>query len=155
MIRQTLSCVSLPEYLFSFTSFPTGDGGRACLVVWVECYDGQDIDLTAHIWTSSAIMMALTRLASHRHGSNGPVLNNVQLGQRDTCYENNTAENLSHATKSCSRGVNRGQSASNIDPLQIRVCECEHLTVMVSEPQFWLRLSAPFSGERSLLFVSK
>jgi hypothetical protein len=61
MIRQTLSCVSLPEYLFSFTSFPTGDGGfgRACLAVWVECYDGQDIDLTAHIWTS-AIMMALT-----------------------------------------------------------------------------------------------
>lgn len=63
MIRQTLSCVSLPEYLFSFTSFPTGDGGfgRACLAVRVECYDGQDIDLTAHIWTS-AIMMVLDLL---------------------------------------------------------------------------------------------
>jgi len=69
--------------------------------------------------------------------------------------ENNTAENLSNATKSCSRRVNRRRSASNTDPLQIRVCECEQLTVMVSEPQFWLRLSAPLIGEQSLLFVSK
>ena len=61
MIRQTLSCVSWPEYLFNFTSCPTGSGdgafGRACLAVWVECYNEQGIDLTAHIWTSG---MAVT-----------------------------------------------------------------------------------------------
>jgi hypothetical protein len=61
MVRHTLSWVSWPEYLFSFTSFPTGDGGfgRACLAVWVECYDEQDIDLTAHIWTSAMAALDL------------------------------------------------------------------------------------------------
>ncbi len=55
MICQTLSWVSRLEYLFSFTSSPAGDGsfGKACLAVWVECYDKQDIELTAHIWTSA------------------------------------------------------------------------------------------------------
>jgi hypothetical protein len=96
----------------------------------------------------------MAALARHWHGSNGPVLNDVQLGATRITM-NNTAEILSNATKSCSRRVNRRQSASNIDLLQIRICECEQLTVMVSEPQFWLRLSAPFSGEQSLLFVSK
>ena len=59
MIRQTLSCVSRPEYLFSFTSFPIGDGGfgRVCLAVGIGCYDEQNIDLTAHIWTSAMAVL--------------------------------------------------------------------------------------------------
>lgn len=44
------------------------------------------------------------------------------------------------------RGFNKG-------PLETRVCN--QLTVMVLEPQFRLWLSAPVSGEQSLLFVSK
>ena len=47
-------------------------------------------------------------------------------------------------------GIFRG---FNIGPLETGVCD--HLTVMVLEPQIWLWLSAPVSGEQSLLFVSK
>jgi hypothetical protein len=60
--------------------------------VWVECYNEQDIDLTAHIWTSAmAVATPLAKVYGARLERPGDDPRTF-AGQYVINYKNNTAE---------------------------------------------------------------